>query len=216
MTDLDPSAACEVDARLARPSLSDDCPLDRLIESLGDALDGVDPSEVDGARVAALLREYASGRDSWRPYAAFGEQTYSRNLVWRSNDFELLLLCWRDGQASAIHDHADQNCWMAVLDGALEEEHFSARDGGLKRGRVMTYPAGGVAFIRDEIALHQIRPAAGSDGVSLHLYSRPLDRCLAFCPDTGEPEEVRMGYTSVRGTACPGVDPAAIRRSWTG
>ncbi|MGD2018371.1 MAG: cysteine dioxygenase family protein [Planctomycetota bacterium] len=216
MTDLDPGTSRDVAPTLARPTLSDECSLDRLTGALQDALGGVDPAEVDGPRVAALLREYAAGDPSWRRHQRFGDSTYSRNLIWRSPDFELLLLCWRDGQASAIHDHADQNCWMAVLEGTLEEEHFAARDGELKRGRVMTYEAGGVAFIRDEIALHQIRPAAGSDAVSLHLYSRPIDACLAFCPDTGEATRIEVGYTSVRGEPCPDADPAAIRRAWTG
>ena len=157
---------------MARPVRSDDCSLDRLTAALERELDGVSPADVDGTRVASLLREYAAGEDSWRRYAAAGDDSYSRNLIWRARDFELLLLCWKSGQASAIHDHGDQNCWMAVLDGALEEEHFSARDGGLKRGRVKTYEAGGVAFIRDEIALHQIRATGGRDGVSLHLYAR--------------------------------------------
>ncbi len=201
---------------MARPERSDDCSLDRLTAALEKELDGVAPAEVDGARVAALLRDYAGCEDSWRRYAVFGDDSYGRNLIWRSRDFELLLLCWKSGQASAIHDHGAQNCWMAVLDGVLEEQHFSARDGELKRGRVMAYEAGGVAFIRDEIALHQIRAAGGQDGVSLHLYSRPIDDCLSFCPESGDSTPIRVGYTSVRGAACAQADPEAIRSAWTG
>lgn len=216
MTDLDPRTPGDVHPTLARPVRSDNCSLDRLTAALEEALDGVPPSSVDGAQVASLLREYAAAEHSWRRYAMDGEGSYSRNLIWRSKDFELLLLCWKDGQASAIHDHADQNCWMAVLEGTLEEEHFSARDGGLKRGRVRSYEAGGVAFIRDEIALHQIRPAGGQGGVSLHLYARPIDDCLSFCPESGDSTPIKVGYTSVRGTACAQTDPEAIRSAWTG
>jgi cysteine dioxygenase len=214
MTDLNPMTDGDVDPAMARPVRSDDCSLDRLTAALEVELDGVAPADVDGARVASLLRKYAAGEDSWRRYALFGDGTYSRNLIWRSRDFELLLLCWKSGQASAIHDHGNQNCWMAVLDGALEEEHFSARDGELKRGRVMTYEAGGVAFIQDEIALHQIRASGGQEGISLHLYSRPIDHCLSFCPESGDSTPIRAGYTSVRGTACAQTDPEAIRRAW--
>ncbi len=216
MTDLNPMTDGDVDPAMARPERSDDCSLDRLTAALEKELDGVAPAEVDGARVAALLRDYAGCEDSWRRYAVFGDDSYGRNLIWRSRDFELLLLCWKSGQASAIHAHGAQNCWMAVLDGVLEEQHFSARDGELKRGRVMAYEAGGVAFIRDEIALHQIRAAGGQDGVSLHLYSRPIDDCLSFCPESGDSTPIRVGYTSVRGAACAQADPEAIRSAWTG
>ncbi|MBL6755751.1 MAG: cysteine dioxygenase family protein [Planctomycetes bacterium] len=216
MTDLDPRTDNDVDPAMARPARSKDCSLDRLTVELEAELEGVAPKDVDGAQVASLLRAYAAAEDSWRRYAIFGETSYGRNLIWRSRDFELLLLCWRSGQASAIHDHGDQNCWMAILDGALEEEHFSARDGQLKRGRVKVYDAGGVAFIRDEIALHQIRAGEAGDGVSLHLYSRPIDDCLSFCPESGESTPIRVGYTSVRGTPCGDADPDAIRAAWMG
>lgn len=216
MTDLDPRTDSDVDPAMARPVRSKDCSLDRLTVELEALLEGVPRQDVDGAQVAALLREYAASENSWRRHAIFGESSYGRNLIWRSRDFELLLLCWRSGQASAIHDHGDQDCWMAILDGVLEEEHFSARDGELKRGRVKEYEAGGVAFIRDEIALHQIRAGEAEDGVSLHLYSRPIDDCLSFCPESGEATQIRVGYTSVRGTPCGEADPDAIRTAWTG
>ena len=216
MTDLDPKTSGDIHPNLTRPERSEDCSLDRLTVALEEELEGVPVAEVDGARVATLLRQYAAGERTWERYAMEGQGSYSRNLVWRSRDFELLLLCWKEGQASSIHDHAAQNCWMAVLDGALEEEHFSHRDGTLRRGRVKSYEAGGVAFIRDDIALHQIRPAAGGGGVSLHLYARPIDECLAFCPESGDPTKIQVGYTSVRGAACAQADPVAIRRAWTG
>ena len=37
---------------------------------------------------------------------AFASDAYARNLVCRTPFFELLVLCWRPGQESTIHDHA--------------------------------------------------------------------------------------------------------------
>ena len=37
----------------------------------------------------------------------FVAEGYARNLVCRTPSFELLVLCWRPGQESTIHDHAD-------------------------------------------------------------------------------------------------------------
>lgn len=104
MTDLDPRTDSDVAPAMARPERSKDCSLDRLTIELEAELEGVAPEDVDGAQVAALLRAYAASEDSWRPYAIFGDASYGRNLIWRSRDFELLLLCWRSGQASAIHE----------------------------------------------------------------------------------------------------------------
>lgn len=36
-----------------------------------------------------------------------------------------MILCWNEGQASTIHDHADSHCFMKVLKGALTEIKYS-------------------------------------------------------------------------------------------
>ncbi|MEM6567093.1 MAG: cysteine dioxygenase family protein [Planctomycetota bacterium] len=213
MTDLDPKPSA-ADAALGRPERRPGCSLDALTRELRPLLAGGGHRADDGARVAALLRAYAANEESWRSYEVYASETYSRNLLWRDDDFEMLLLCWGEGHESPIHDHAGQQCWMAVLDGELEEVHFQVEDGELTQGRVKSFSAGGVAFIHDDIALHLIRPRAGTRGVSLHLYSDPIDACRIFCPDTGRAEPVEVGYHSVRGTLCSGTDPARIRDAW--
>ena len=124
----------------------------------------------------------------------------ARNLVHRCGDYELLLLCWEEGQESPIHNHAGQLCWMAVLDGCLEEVHFRSPAPGaaLEAGRSARFEQGGVAFIEDEIALHLIRPVSGR-GVSLHLYANPIDTCKVYDPADGAETSVELGYYSVRG-----------------
>lgn len=47
---------------------------------------------------------------------------YTRNLVDAGNGrFNLMILCWNEGQSSTIHDHADSHCFMKVLKGGLTE-----------------------------------------------------------------------------------------------
>jgi len=171
-----------------------------------------------GKRVADLLREYAESGTCWRNWAHFVPERYSRNLVHRSETFELLLLCWGEGHASPIHDHSGQQCWMAILDGELEEVHYDEpRDGSTRpmaSGRIRRFSAGGVAYIHDDIALHLIRPAPGTRGVSLHLYADPIDACRAFDPATGRATPVEVGYHSVRGVPCNGRSATEIRKDW--
>lgn len=171
-----------------------------------------------GKRVADLLRDYAASGQCWRNWAHFVPERYSRNLVHRSETFELLLLCWGVGHASPIHDHAGQQCWMAILDGELEEVHYDEpRDGAsrpMASGRVRRFTAPGVAYIHDDIALHLIRPVPGTRGVSLHLYADPIDACRAFDPATGRATPVEVGYHSVRGVPCDGRSAAEIRKEW--
>ena len=164
-----------------------------------------------GTAAAQLLATYAREHRDWRDYVFFSGERYTRNLVHRDKAYELLLLCWEEGQESPIHNHDQQSCWMAVLDGELEEVHFHEADSGsgpLREGRVQPLGAGQVAFIEDDIALHLIRPRAGR-GVSLHLYASPIDACKTYGRD-GQVTCVEMGYHSVRGELCE-KSPATIR-----
>lgn len=35
-----------------------------------------------------------------------------------------MILCWNEGQSSAIHDHADSHCFLKVLQGSLMEVKY--------------------------------------------------------------------------------------------
>lgn len=158
-----------------------------------------------GAGVIDILSRYAKEEQDWHGCRYSCPDTYSRNLIHRGRDYELLLLCWGEGHESPIHDHAQQSCWMAVLEGTLEEVHFRTPGEGpeaLVEGRSLRISQGQVCFIEDEIALHLIRPVEGAGGVSLHLYAKPIDECRVFDPQTGVSSQIEVGYTTLRGEPC--------------
>jgi cysteine dioxygenase len=155
-----------------------------------------------GAGVARVLAAYAREHADWRDFALFDAGVYTRNLITRNAWYEMLLLCWSAGQESPIHNHAGQNCWMAVLDGEIEEQQFACPPQGkgpvLRGSKVFT--AGKVAFINDDIALHRVRPRVGTAGVSLHVYSRPIDTCNVYDEESGSVVVRSLTYHSVRGS----------------
>ena len=59
-----------------------------------------------------------------RAYLTWDRQHYTRNLIDKTSLYELLAICWEIGQASSVHNHRDQNCWMAVPIGRLQVENF--------------------------------------------------------------------------------------------
>lgn len=190
-----------------------DLPLDGLCTTLL-AEFGRDPK---GTRVAGLLGEYARANADWRAWALFDANAYTRNLVHRCGTYELLLLAWEVGQSSPIHDHAGQNCWMAVLDGEVEEVHFRPNGAGgpPKAAAPRVFRPGQVAYIADEIALHLVRPTPGNRAVSLHLYSNPIDSCRIYDPATGAVDRIEVGYHSVRGELCGAKSPEAVRADFS-
>ncbi|HSZ00492.1 MAG TPA: cysteine dioxygenase family protein, partial [Terriglobales bacterium] len=52
--------------------------------------------------------------DTLTPYLTWDRQHYTRNLIDKTPLYELMAICWEVGQGSSVHNHRDQNCWMAV------------------------------------------------------------------------------------------------------
>lgn len=73
-----------------------------------------------------IMLSYKSNPKEWQKFAKFDRYKYTRNLVDAGNGkFNLMILCWGEGQASTIHDHADSHCFMKMLKGDLIETRYS-------------------------------------------------------------------------------------------
>ena len=175
------------------------------VHTLVEALTRDFAADIQGPNAKRLLEEYVTKHDDWRDYAIFRPDggMYARNLIAKNEMFELLCLCWGPGQTSPVHNHEGQNCWMAVLDGPMEEAHFAfpepEAEGPLEAGALKSFSPGDVAFIRDEIGLHLVRAAQAKPAYSLHLYSRPYDECNCYCEETGRVTRAPLTFHTVRG-----------------
>jgi len=160
-------------------------PIETLVENL-EACFQRDPA---GKAAPRALAEYAREHGDWTRFVRFDPAIYTRNLVSRNEQFEMLVLCWSAGQESPIHDHSGQHCFMAVLQGRIEEQQYALpagpAAGPLKPSARRVFKAGEVAYIDDGIALHRVRPFGAEPAVSLHLYARPIDVCQVFDEVTG-------------------------------
>ncbi|XP_045782655.1 cysteine dioxygenase type 1 [Maniola jurtina] len=82
-------------------------------------------SHVNIQEVQSLMSAYKSDPKQWRKFAKFDRFRYTRNLVDAGNGlFNIMILCWGPGHASAIHDHADSHCFMKLLSGSLDEVRY--------------------------------------------------------------------------------------------
>jgi hypothetical protein len=155
-----------------------------------------------GGLVAEAMVDFGRETAAWAPNVRFKPGGYTRHLLYRSPSFEVLLLCWDQGLESDLHDHAGQRCWMAALDGDLEEVRFSrGADASVQQEGVRRLGNDRPAFIRDELGLHVVRARPASQAVSLHLYAKPVERCGIYCDRTGRSLGARdLSYD----TAAPG------------
>lgn len=137
---------------------------------------------------------------SLAPYLFFDDHFYTRNLIYRDDLFEVMAICWQPHQKTAVHTHNGQLCWMLTqrgnisvvdykwlgcdhpehqnvvgLDCTAESDHIK-----LERVREVECCSGGPVVTADKLqTIHQLFNA-GEQTISIHIYSRPIDSCVAF------------------------------------
>ncbi|HEU5231662.1 MAG TPA: cysteine dioxygenase family protein, partial [Terriglobales bacterium] len=71
-----------------------------------------------------FLRMHPVNPETLSPYLVWDRQHYTRNLIDKTPLYELIAICWEVGQVSSIHNHRDQNCWMAAPIGRLKVQNY--------------------------------------------------------------------------------------------
>jgi hypothetical protein len=137
----------------------------------------------------------------------FATGRYTRHLVHKSPEVEILVLCWARGSRAPIHGHEGELCWARVERGTLRFANWRE----LSRTPLRVVPAGeptdgGPGYLDGPADLHSVEnPAAlDQDAVSLHVYSKPYDECDIYDVERGEVRRVRLQYDSI-------LDPGSAR-----
>src|ERR1041385_4205163 len=94
--------------------------IDQFIEELR----AIPEEEFCVGNVYDFLRLHRVDEASLERYMFFSKRHYTRNLLFKNELFELLAICWEVGQESQIHNHHNQNCWMAIPMGKLRVQNF--------------------------------------------------------------------------------------------
>ena len=158
--------------------------------------------------IRRFLQETPISAESLAPYLNWDRQHYTRNLIDKTALYELIAICWEVGQASSVHNHRDQNCWMAVPIGRLLVENFHLVSQDLDHGRCQLTPT-------DTVEMNPTHPCAvdpadpvhrvlnpkqfAERAVSLHIYSRPFDTCVVYSPEQGTCGVIKLHYSTVYG-----------------
>lgn len=132
----------------------------------------------------------------YEQYRLFTARKYARNLIARGDFAELLMLCWRPGQRTPIHDHGGSIGVVTVCEGLLTETMYERSDNGRVRPyNTHKWAPGGITGA-DVPDIHQLlnQQRDGGDLVTLHCYSPPLSVLNTFSPKTSRVGRLREGY----------------------
>lgn len=180
-------------------------PIEKLVEGLRKMPESAfGPTEP----LRQFLRDKPVSADSLGAYLNWDRQHYTRNLIDRTSLYELMAICWEVGQASSVHNHRDQNCWMAVPMGRLHVENFHLVHQDLQGGSCRLEPTDIVEMnVASPCAVNPADPVHrvvnprefNQRAVSLHVYSRPFDTCVVYSPEQGTCGEIRLHFNTMFG-----------------
>jgi cysteine dioxygenase len=158
--------------------------------------------------VRAFLQNAPINPESLAPYLTWDGQHYTRNLIDKTPLYELIAICWEVGQASSVHNHRDQNCWMAVPIGRLLVENFhvvhqdiAAGKSTIKATETVEMNASHPCAVDPLEPVHRVfNPREFNQrAVSVHVYSRPFDTCVVYSAEQGTCGEIQLHYTTEYG-----------------
>jgi len=177
-----------------------------LVEDLVQELDRLPQSALSNVQhVLQILVASRVKPNTLNPFLTWSKQHYTRNLIHKTDLYALMAICWEPGQFSSIHNHQDQNCWMAAPVGRLVVQNYRVLFQNIEQGRCALEAS-------DRLEMDVDRPAAvdpenpvhcvynptefNQRAVSLHVYSRPFEKCVVYSLGQGTCGVINLQYTT--------------------
>lgn len=130
-------------------------------------------------------------------YYSWNKDRYARNCLAKTDDFELLLICFEKGQKSPIHDFDSRQAWIQIIQGKLRKERFILSESGdeLKQVSATTLGSNDYSFM-SKVGIHRYKNINNSRTVSLNLYCKPIEHWTQY-NDNANSTEVKVNHDSV-------------------
>jgi len=193
---------------IATPAKSEILPIDEFTSRLR-ALPESAFADVDGMeRFITVNRVDPASLDQFLVWDA---QHYTRNLVDHTGMYDLIAVCWEIGQGSSIHNHKGQNCWMSVPIGRLMCRNYTVQVEDIDRCYCEITPdiefqldPAHPAAVQPETPVHEVfNPKHFNErAVSLHIYSRPFNRCTVYSAEKRTCGEIDLHFNTINGKKC--------------
>ena len=158
-------------------------------------------SSLDHERLMDLARRLRLSDELIELRSVFADDQYARNLVCRTPYFELLVLCWRPGHLSTIHDHGGSLNAIRVHSGRLTSRLFvpvrgqPSGTGPVEMTAEEHVGPGGDPVGVDRDGIHQLANTSDEDLITIHVYAPPLTELSVYDTESGVVERRTLRYT---------------------
>jgi|TARA_B100001245_G_C22663158_1_gene324918 predicted metal-dependent enzyme (double-stranded beta helix superfamily) len=152
--------------------------------------------------VSSYLLNLNLDENEIKKYSFHKENYYTRNLIHKDTDFELMVICWPPNTSAPIHGHEGEKCWARVQEGQLQicnYEEISSDPLELKMIQELSCSPG---FLDGPADIHSVENLSDKFAISLHVYAKPYDACDIYDTYNGKIERMKLGYHSNNGVIC--------------
>lgn len=149
------------------------------------------------AQVSEFLRQVPIHPEVLDAHTFYYTSRYTRNLMYKCPQFEVLLLCWGPYHTSPIHGHEGEKCWMRVEEGTLYFVNYDE----VVPGQIQEISAvsGSAGFVDGPAGIHMVRNPIDQRARSLHLYARPFAQCDVYDLELHEKSRRDISYDTMYG-----------------
>ncbi len=157
-----------------------------------------DASVMKPGKMQDILERLVVTTAEIRTYTRFSDICYARNLVHKTAEFEIMLMCWHAGQRSSIHDHAGSLGGLKILQGSLTESLFQKAPNGMIKSLSSVDYTVGETRVEETSLIHQISnlQAENERAISVHIYVPPLARMNVYSLEDPSVKNILPQYFS--------------------
>lgn len=102
------------------------------------------------------------------------EDGYQRNIIKKTQHYEMVAITWKAGQETPIHDHVGSDCAFLIVEGTSTETIYETDDNGRAVPSAVRDYAPGEICAAEEPDIHRISNDTDGNLINLHVYTPPL------------------------------------------
>jgi cysteine dioxygenase len=126
------------------------------------------------AELGERLEEAVLNVDAIDKCVGYADAGYQRNIVKITEHYEMVLVTWKPGQDTPIHDHTGSDCAFNIVAGESTETVYSLDEDGRAVTKEVRIYLPGTVCAADESDIHRVSNDTDVNLINLHVYTPPL------------------------------------------
>lgn len=173
-----------------------------MLNTLIDKLKEFSKEDFPVPEVSSYLLELKLGQEELKKYLLREDSHYTRNLIHRDSDFEIMVICWPPNTSAPIHGHEGEKCWARVQDGNLQICNYEEISSDPLKLNMLQELSCSPGFLDGPADIHSVENITDEFATSLHVYAKPYDACDIYDMEKGTIDRTKLSYHSIDGVLC--------------